>query len=77
MVAGMNARRDDLIQVIAEVLVGARYSPPPRRRRAGWHEGYDQDFEYAHRLAEAIVGVVRASGFSIVRNPPPSPHRTP
>ena len=70
----MDAPRDDLIQVIAEVLMGARYSP--RRRRAECHEGYD-DFEYAHRLAEVIVGVVRASGFSIVKNPPPLPHHTP
>lgn len=76
MIVGMDVRRDDLIQVIAEVLLGARYSPP-RRRRAAWHEGYDQDLEYAHRLAETIVGVVRASGYAISKNPTPSPHHTP
>jgi hypothetical protein len=76
MIVGMDVRRHDLIEVIAEVLMGARYSPP-RRRRAAWHEGYDEDFEYARRLAETIVGVVRASGYAISKNPTPSPHHTP
>jgi hypothetical protein len=71
MIVGM----DDLIQVIAEVLMGARYSPP--RRPPKWHDGYSEEFEHARRLAEAIVGVVRASGYHISRNPPALPHHTP
>ena len=67
---------DDLIQVIAEILVGARYSPP-RRRPPKWHDGYSEEFEYARRIAETIVGVVRASGYHISRNPPASSDHTP
>jgi hypothetical protein len=76
MVAGMDVRRDDLIDTIVRALMDARYAPP-RRRRAAWHEGYDEDVEYAHRIAETIVGVLRASGYRIERNPPAPPHHTP
>jgi hypothetical protein len=32
----------------------ARYAPP-RRRRAAWHEGYDEDLQQAPRVAVAIL----------------------
>jgi hypothetical protein len=64
----MIAAMDDLIHTIAEVLMSARYAPA-RRRRAVWQDDYDEELQYAHRVAEAIVGVLRASGYRISLNP--------
>jgi hypothetical protein len=74
MIVGMDMPRDDLIEVIAEVLMGARYAPP-RRHRSAWQDDHDGELQYARRLAETIVGVVRASGYAISKNP--SPHHRP
>ena len=63
---------DDLIDIIAQVLMTTHYAPP-RRHRAAWQDDYDQELEYARRVAEMIVGILRASGYSISLNPPPLP----
>jgi hypothetical protein len=68
MIAGM----DDLIHTIAQVLVSTRYAPP-RRRRVAWQDDCDEELRYAHRVAEVIVGVLRASGYRFSSNPPALP----
>jgi hypothetical protein len=68
----MIALMDDLIDTIAQVLMSTSYARP-RRRRAAWQDDCDEELQYAHRVAEAIVGVVRASGYRISLNPPASP----
>jgi hypothetical protein len=57
----MDASRDDLIQTIVEALMAARYAPP-KRRRAAWHEGYDEDLQQARRVAAAIADALQVSG---------------
>ena len=61
----------DLLDTIAQVLLSARY-PLPSRRRETWHGDQDEELRCACRVAEVIVGVLRASGYRIESNPPPS-----
>jgi hypothetical protein len=63
---------DDLIDTIAQVLMSTHYAPP-RSHQAAWQDDYDPELQYARRLAEKIVGLVRASGYNISLNQPPSP----
>lgn len=73
----MDARRDDLIHTIVQALMNARYVQP-KRRRAAWHEGYDEDLQQARRVAVASVDALHATGYRIALNPPASPpHHTP
>jgi hypothetical protein len=62
---------DDLIDTIAQVLMSTHYAPP-KRYRAAWQDDYDPELQYARRVAEMIVGLIRASGYNISLNPPPS-----
>jgi hypothetical protein len=76
MVAGMDARHDDLIHTIVQALMNARYAPP-RRRRPAWHEGYDEDLQQARRVAVAVLDALQATGYRISRTPPAPPHHAP
>jgi hypothetical protein len=68
--------RDHLIHTIVMAMMDARYTPP-KRRKSAWHEGYDEDMAQAHRVAEAIVNALQASGYRITQNPPAPHHHTP
>lgn len=73
----MDARQhEDLIFIISQAILDARYAPP-KRRRSAWGEGYNEDLEQARRVAAAIVEALRRSGFQISRKPPAPHHSTP
>jgi hypothetical protein len=55
MLSRMDAREhDDLIFIISQAILGARYAPP-KRRRSAWGEDFDEDLEQARRVAAVIV----------------------
>ena len=66
MIIGMD---DD---TIAQVQMSTHYAPP-RSYRAPRQDDYDPEYQYACRVAEMIVGLLRASGYDISLNPPPAP----
>jgi hypothetical protein len=77
MLSRMDARQhDDLIYTIVQALMDARYQPP-KRRRAAWHKGYDEDLQQARRVAAAIVDALQATGFRISREPRHSTPKSP
>jgi hypothetical protein len=64
----MDARHDDLIHTIVQALMDARCAPP-RRRRAAWHEGHDEDLQQARRDAVAILDALQGDGLSHLAHP--------
>ena len=47
--------------MIEQVRMSTHYAPP-RRRRAPQLDDYDGELQYARRVAEVMVGVLRSSG---------------
>ena len=63
MLSRMDARQhEDLIFIISQAILDARYAPP-KQLRSAWGEGYNEDLEQARRVAAAIVEALRRSGF--------------
>ena len=62
----------DVMRVIAAALMEQRYSPP-QRRRAAWHEHYDEDQAEAQRVARAIAEALGRAGYVVSRREPGPP----
>jgi hypothetical protein len=67
---------DRLADTIFRALMDCRYAPP-KRRRAAWQEGYEEDTVEARRVARAVVQALKRSGYVISRPSPTVPHSIP
>lgn len=68
----MDDPAEDLVRVITSALMEQRYSPP-QRRRAAWHEGFDEDQAEAQRVARAICEALSRAGYTFSRREPGPP----
>lgn len=67
---------EDLVRVITAALMAQRYSPP-QRRRAAWHEGFQEDQAEAQRVARAVAEALAQAGYIVSRREPGPRHSIP